>query len=95
MPRLSGRGTGAGRPCAHLAAVRPVLPYTADCPQCVDRGDAWGTLSICLSCGWVACASDSPNHHAKAHYEETNHPIASTLPPSLSTRWCYVHQRPV
>ena len=95
MPKLVGRGDEPGRPCAHLAAVRPVHPHTAGCQQCIDRGDTWVTLRLCLSCGWVACSSDSPNHHAKAHYEETNHPIAEALPRNPDSRWCFVHQRTV
>jgi uncharacterized UBP type Zn finger protein len=83
------------RPCAHLAAIQPVKPYTTGCQQCIDHDGNWAALSICLSCGWVACSDDSPNQHAKAHYEETNHPIATTLPSNPNTRWCYIHQRAV
>jgi uncharacterized UBP type Zn finger protein len=97
MPNLTGRqnGPSAVRPCVHLAAIRPVEPHTTGCQQCIDDGTDWVTLSLCLSCGWVACAQDSPNHHAQAHYEETNHPITTTLPHSPHIRWCYVHQRHV
>lgn len=95
MPYVSGRSTGQGsvRPCAHLAAIRPVLPHTAGCQQCVDRGDDWIGLRLCLSCGWVACSDDSPHHHARDHYEETDHPITTAPPPNQDGRWCYVHQR--
>ena len=34
---------------------------------------------VCLTCGWVACSDDSPNQHARAHYEETDHPVAAGL----------------
>jgi len=27
-------------------------------------------LWLCLSCGWVACSDDSPNQHAKSHYQD-------------------------
>ena len=32
---------------------------------------------VCLTCGWVTCSDDSPNQHARAHYEETDHPVAA------------------
>jgi uncharacterized UBP type Zn finger protein len=51
-------------------------------------------LWLCLSCGWVACSDDSPNQHAKAHYQETDHPVAVSLDEARQ-RWCYVHQRTV
>jgi len=50
---------------------------------------------MCLSCGWVACSDDSPNQHARAHYEETDHPVAVGFPRGSHPRWCYVHHRAV
>jgi uncharacterized UBP type Zn finger protein len=50
---------------------------------------------MCLSCGWVACSDDSPRQHARAHYEETDHPIAAPLPYGSQPRWCHVDQRAV
>jgi uncharacterized UBP type Zn finger protein len=52
-------------------------------------------LWLCLSCGWVACSNDSPNQHAKAHYQETDHPVAVSLEQNGRQRWCYIHQRTV
>jgi Zn-finger in ubiquitin-hydrolases and other protein len=43
---------------------------------CLTRGEDWGELWPCLSCGWVAYSNDSPNQHAMAHYEETDHLVA-------------------
>jgi uncharacterized UBP type Zn finger protein len=43
----------------------------------------------------VACSDDSPNQHAKAHYQETDHPLTVDVEPGSSWRWCYVHQRRV
>jgi uncharacterized UBP type Zn finger protein len=51
-------------------------------------------LWLCLSCGWVACSDNSPNQHASAHYQETDHPLAVSLDEPRQ-RWCYVHQRTV
>ena len=57
-------------------------------------GGSWVGLLICLTCGWIACSDRSVNHHARAHYEETDHAVVATFEPS-DWRWCYVHQRVV
>jgi uncharacterized UBP type Zn finger protein len=43
----------------------------------------------------VACSDTSPNRHARAPYEETNHPIAVLLGVGAQILWCHVHQRAV
>jgi uncharacterized UBP type Zn finger protein len=96
MPKGRRHGDdGRPRGCAHLAVIRPVEQHSAGCPGCGDRGDGWSGLLLCLSCGWVACSDDSANHHARDHYEETDHPIAAPLPYHADVRWCYVHQQAV
>jgi uncharacterized UBP type Zn finger protein len=82
-------------PCHHVAVTHPIQLHSAGCPECLDRGDDWIELWLCLSCGWVACSDNSPNHHARAHYEETDHPVAAPLRQDPYPRWCYVHQRAV
>ncbi len=83
--------TGHLRRCAHAtAAALPVEPNSNDCQACQKQGTDWIDLWLCLSCGWVACGE-----HAKAHYEETDHPVAALFPDGLRQRWCYVHQRVV
>jgi uncharacterized UBP type Zn finger protein len=81
-------------PCHHAAAIRPVQPHSAGCQECLDRGTDWVGLWLCLTCGWVACSDDSPCQHAKAHYEETDHPLVSPQQ-TPEARWCHVHQRSV
>ena len=77
--------TGGPRRCTHVAAsVVYIEPSSTGCQPCRARGE-----------GWVACSDDSPNQHARAHYEETDHPVAVRLPRSSHTRWCYVHERAV
>jgi uncharacterized UBP type Zn finger protein len=92
-PAISPNGSAPR--CEHLDALGPVTPQSNDCRQCRARGDGWSTLVVCLTCGWVACSDDSPNRHAKAHYEETDHPLTAGAEPGSAGRWCYVHQRPV
>ena len=84
------------RPCYHMRRIHhPVTPRSTSCRECLERDANWISLWLCLSCGWVACSNDSPNQHAKAHYEETDHPIAVPLQSDLRQRWCFVHQRAV
>jgi len=82
-------------PCDHVPATRPIKPHSDGCLKCLDGGKDWVALWLCLSCGWVACSDDSPNQHAKAHYQETDHPVAGSLEHDRRQRWCYVHQRTV
>jgi uncharacterized UBP type Zn finger protein len=92
---LRGDDTGRLRRCAHAAAAPHVEPCSTGCPHCREHGEGWVELWLCLSCGWVACSDNSPNQHAKAHYEETDHPIAVPLQDGPRPRWCYVHKRAV
>ena len=102
---IPAQNTGPGAPaispngsaprCEHLDALQPVAPRSDHCPDCQDRMDRRASLVVCLSCGWVACSDDSPGHHARAHYQKTDHPLAAGLEPGSRRRWCYVHQRPV
>jgi uncharacterized UBP type Zn finger protein len=84
---------GTAPRCQHLDDLAPVRPLSEGCRECQDGPDRPGELVICLSCGWVACSDGSRNHHARAHYEETDHPVAGALRPETRWRWCYVHQR--
>jgi uncharacterized UBP type Zn finger protein len=95
IPLHSDNGHGPVGPCEHVADLVPVAPHSTGCQECTDRGEGWLGLCLCLCCGWVACSDDSPRHHARNHYEETDHPVVAT-PPSLDgTRWCYAHGRAV
>jgi uncharacterized UBP type Zn finger protein len=84
---------GSAPRCEHLHGLAPVTPRSDQCRDCQDRADRRVSLVVCLSCGWVACSDDSPGRHARAHYEETDHPLAAGLEPGSRWRWCYVHQR--
>jgi uncharacterized UBP type Zn finger protein len=86
---------GARHRCSHGAAARQVEPLSTGCLPCRQQGEGWVELWLCLSCGWVACCDNSPNQHAKAHYQETDHPVAARLPDGAHRRWCYVHDRAV
>jgi uncharacterized UBP type Zn finger protein len=91
VPAVSTNGTAPR--CEHLDGLTLARPRSGHCPDCRDGADGQAALVVCLTCGWVACSDDSPNRHARAHYEETDHPVAATLGPGAAWRWCYVHQR--
>lgn len=86
---------GSAPPCEHANELVPVTPESDDCLACRARRDDWKALLVCLTCGQVGCSDDSPRQHAKAHYEETDHPVAAVLAATPSWRWCYVHRRRV
>lgn len=86
---------GAAPRCEHADGLVPAVPRSVGCVECQVRGTAWPRLTVCLTCGWVACSDDSPHRHALAHYEETDHPLAADLTPEPGRRWCYVHRRVV
>jgi uncharacterized UBP type Zn finger protein len=81
--------------CDHIAQLPAAEPGKPECQPCLALGRTWTRLLVCLTCGWMACSDDAQGGHAKAHYEETDHPVAAALDPGSTWRWCYVHQRPV
>lgn len=76
----------------HLAFVRPVLPRTEGCEECLRTGSAWVHLRLCLTCGKVGCCDTSPNKHARKHAQRTGHPVVRSLEPGESWRWCFSHE---
>jgi CPA1 family monovalent cation:H+ antiporter len=80
--------------CDHLrdtpGIVHPTTPPDA-CPDCLAIGDRnWVHLRMCLSCGHVGCCDSSPNRHANAHYEATDHPVMRSIELGEAWRWCFV-----
>ena len=79
--------------CTHLAQVRDVAAKTPDgCEECLQTGDEWVHLRLCLECGHVGCCDDSPNRHATKHFHETKHPVMRSFEPGEDWGWCYVDQ---
>jgi len=86
---------GSAPHCEHADGLLRPPPQSASCSRCQVFGATWRALVVCLTCGWVACSNESTHHHARAHYEETDHPVAGSLIPGSAWRWCFVHQREV
>ena len=75
--------------CSHLNQVRPVMPSARGCEECLQIGDSWVRLRICMTCGHVGCCDDSKNKRATKHYHLTDHPIIRSLEPGENWGWCY------
>jgi len=89
LDRLRGR-----RPCSHLANLVPVEPSSPDaCPACLEMGDEWVNLRLCLTCGRVGCCDNSKNRHASKHAAASGHPVIQSYQPGETWRYCYPHDR--
>ena len=83
--------------CTHLDSVNVTeLPEASDgCVECLQTGDPWCHLRICLTCGHVGCCDDSPNRHASAHAAATQHPLIRSIQPGEDWSWCFVDETAV
>lgn len=93
LQRLFNRNPGREQPrCPHDGRVQAITPQAQGCQECLDSGEAWVNLRLCLTCGHVGCCDSSPNKHATKHYHKTGHAVIQTLEPGQNWCWCYEHQ---
>lgn len=88
--RKAWTGQFAEKDCTHLGMVKNVKPASDACLRCVDSGDNWPALRICLTCGHVGCCDNAKNQHARKHFQQTGHPL--TRPHQergMNWIWCY------
>ena len=80
--------------CTHLNQIEVTeLPKTIEgCEECLEIGDTWVHLRMCMTCGKIGCCDDSPNRHATAHFGEGGHPIIRSAEPSEDWSWCYLDE---
>ena len=78
--------------CTHLASVRITEPATHACAACIEAGDTWVHLRLCLECGNVGCCDSSKNRHATKHFRNTRHPLIRSIEPGEAWVWCYVDE---
>lgn len=78
--------------CEHLDMIHDVTPTTQGCEECLETGDRWVHLRLCLTCGHVGCCDSSPNKHATKHFHATGHPIVRSFQPGENWRWCFVDE---
>jgi hypothetical protein len=76
--------------CPHQGQAVDVVPSADGCQECLESGDWWVHLRLCRICGHVGCCDDSPNRHARAHFEHSGHPIIEGYDPPEGWGWCYI-----
>jgi uncharacterized UBP type Zn finger protein len=79
-------------PCTHLDQINAVTPSAPGCEECLNMGDTWVHLRICLICGHVGCCDSSRNTHATKHFHGTGHPLVQSFEPGEDWIWCYVDE---
>ena len=75
--------------CRHTQQARAVTPSGDGCGACLELGDTWVHLRVCMSCGHVGCCNSSKNKHATKHFQNTEHPIVRSLEPGETWTYCY------
>lgn len=75
--------------CHHMDETKPVTPSGTGCKECLETGDSWVHLRVCLSCGHVGCCDSSKNKHATEHFHKTQHPIIRSFEPGEAWAYCY------
>lgn len=75
--------------CTHTDKMNPdVKPSGNVCVEGSKTGEVWVSLRVCQTCGHVGCCDSSPGKHARAHFEETGHPIIKDQENTWA--WCYI-----
>jgi uncharacterized UBP type Zn finger protein len=75
--------------CLHLDTIADVTPNTNGCEECLQSGEGWVHLRLCLECGHVGCCDSSKNKHATKHFHSAGHPIISSLERGERWKFCY------
>ncbi|MFT5141796.1 MAG: CPA2 family monovalent cation:H+ antiporter-2 [Rhodothermales bacterium] len=84
----------AGVGCAHTEGLSAVQPTAVGvCRDCLEAGDKWVHLRVCMTCGYVGCCDSSKNKHATAHFRDTDHPVMRSMEPGETWGWCYVDKK--
>jgi len=76
--------------CGHLDQIDlGVTPSGSGCKECLETGDLWVHLRLCMSCGHVGCCDSSKNRHASKHSQVTDHPVVRSFQPGERWYWCF------
>lgn len=77
--------------CKHFDQIKEVKPKTPNgCEECLEVGDEWFHLRLCLVCGHVGCCDQSKNTHATKHFHATKHAIIKSFEPGEEWKYCYI-----
>ena len=71
--------------CTHLNTIVEVVPSGEGCLECLEMGDTWVHLRLCLTCGHVGCCDNSKNKHATKHFNPLN--LGKSGCGATSIRW--------
>lgn len=83
-------GQFSKKPCTHLDMINDVEATSEVCDQCVELGETWPALRMCLTCGHMGCCEDAKYQHAFRHFEETGHPLVMPYRErGMKWIWCY------
>jgi hypothetical protein len=78
------------------AGIDPSVPPSGTgCVECEATGGWWFHLRRCAACGHVGCCDSSPSRHARAHAEESGHPVIRSFEPGESWFWDFSRERAV
>jgi hypothetical protein len=82
------------RSCSHLDQIRDVTPSSTGCQPCLELGDSWVHLRMCMTDGQVLCCDSSKNKHASrhAHQHAPTHQVVRSMEPGEDWLWCYTDQ---
>ena len=75
--------------CTHLDQIHGVEPSGDGCVECLQTGDTWFHLRLCVTCGHVGCCDESKNRHATKHAATTQHPLIQSFEPEEEWYYCY------
>lgn len=75
--------------CDHLDQIHEVTPSSAGCEECLQVGDEWVHLRLCLTCGRVRCCDDSKNRHSRKHHEASGHAVVRSFEPGEDWMYCF------
>lgn len=85
--------------CKHLSDAQKrtsaVHPSSHGCKECLESGDEWVHLRLCMTCGHVGCCDSSPNRHARRHHRATSHPVVKSFEPDENWGWCFADEEMV
>jgi uncharacterized UBP type Zn finger protein len=76
--------------CTHTDTIEFTSTDKHVCEECIQMGDRWVHLRMCLQCGYVGCCDSSKNKHATKHFNASTHPLVRSIEPGENWVWCYV-----
>jgi uncharacterized UBP type Zn finger protein len=76
--------------CTQTNMIQQVTPASSGCRLCLESGDTWVHLRMCLTCGTIGCCDASKNQHARKHAAISGHPIVQSFEHGEDWRYCYI-----